>query len=451
MKRNRVWMAGLVIAVAGVYLAVSLERSKRPAAKAESPQPQNPHVLITISKQTTFITEPLRKDGYVDYVAALNQRFQAGVTLENNAAVPFLKRHGARRSRSEVSRRVLPDARHPAAPEKGDYYVTLDKCAQRFDDVKKPPRTPEERLDIYWERLTQAMKRPWSKKEFPIFADWLTANEKPLAMLVTASKRPRRYDPLISGDDSVIGILLPAMNRYREAARALAARAMLRMDEGKVDEVWQDLLACHRLARLAGQGPTLVEALVAIAVDKVACAGDQGLLQHARLAPAQIARMRAELDKLPPLPKMVDKINVGERFMYLDSVGVLARKGISTLAKLSGASGATNKPEPLIDSAAREAIDFDQVLRMNNPWYDRMADALGKPTRAERQKALGKIDDDIAKLVASAKDWKSQAFLMLSGPRNATSVRIGQILMCLLLPAVRACATPRTVGRCSST
>ena len=58
---------------------------------------------------------------------------------------------------------------------------------------------------------------------------------------------------------------------------------MLRVGEGKVDEAWEDLLACHRLARLVGQGPTLVEALVAIAIDGMACAGDQGLVQHARL------------------------------------------------------------------------------------------------------------------------------------------------------------------------
>ena len=56
------------------------------------------------------------------------------------------------------------------------------------------------------------MKRPWSKKEFPILAGWLAANEKPLALLVAASKRPRRYDPLISEDGSVIAVLLPAMS-----------------------------------------------------------------------------------------------------------------------------------------------------------------------------------------------------------------------------------------------
>ncbi len=37
--------------------------------------PQKPLVLITISKPTTYITQPLRKDGYVDYLAALNGAF----------------------------------------------------------------------------------------------------------------------------------------------------------------------------------------------------------------------------------------------------------------------------------------------------------------------------------------------------------------------------------------
>jgi hypothetical protein len=75
------------------------------------------------------------------------------------------------------------------------------------------------------------MKQPWSEKEFPVLAGWLAANEKPLALLVAASKRPRRYDPLISRDGSVIGMLLPALNQDREAARALTTRAMLRRDD----------------------------------------------------------------------------------------------------------------------------------------------------------------------------------------------------------------------------
>ena len=104
-----------------------------------------------------------------------------------------------------------------------------------------------------------------------------------------------------------------------------------------------------------------------------------------------------------------------------------------------------------MDSAARTAVDWDQVLRMGNSWYDRMADAYGKPTRAERQAALGKIDDDIRKLAAAAKDWKSLGLSMLGGPRNAISERIGQVFVA---PAsaggLGVPPTPRIARRCSS-
>jgi hypothetical protein len=79
---------------------------------------------------------------------------------------------------------------------------------------------------------------------------------------------------------------------------------------------------------------------------------------------------------------------------------------------------------------------WDRVLRLGNSWYDRMADAYGKPTRAERQAAFRKIDDDIRKLTAAAKDWKSLSLAMLIDRRAAVSERIGQMFVALLLPAV---------------
>ena len=47
---------------------------------------------ITISKATTFFTQPVGKDGTIDYVAALNRHYGKGVTPKNNAATvsPFI-------------------------------------------------------------------------------------------------------------------------------------------------------------------------------------------------------------------------------------------------------------------------------------------------------------------------------------------------------------------------
>ncbi|MGA2257990.1 MAG: hypothetical protein ABSG53_25275, partial [Thermoguttaceae bacterium] len=321
-------------------------------------------------------------------------------------------------------------------PEKGDYFIEVETYAKASKDAGRPvtKEVEEKGHDIYAEQLTPAMKRPWAKKEFPVLAGWLAANEKPLALLTAASKRPRRFDPLIPENGMVMAMLLPAVNQYREASAALTVRAMLHLNEGKVDEAWKDLLACHRLARLAGQGPTLIDALVALGVDWRACGGDQRLLQHARLTPTQIVRIRADLDKLPSLPKIVNTMNVGERFMYLDSVGTVAREGFNSLMDIVGGPKPEGMLKSLLDSAAREAIDWDVVLRVGNTWYNRMADACGKPTRAERQVVLGKIDADLRKLATEAKDWKSLGLSMLYGPRCAISERIGQVFVSLFLP-----------------
>jgi hypothetical protein len=62
--------------------------SGKPAA-AELLRPK-----ITISRETTYFTGPLRPDGYVDYLAATNEYCSKGVTPENNAAGPLIQAFG---------------------------------------------------------------------------------------------------------------------------------------------------------------------------------------------------------------------------------------------------------------------------------------------------------------------------------------------------------------------
>ena len=107
---------------------------------------------------------------------------------------------------------------------------------------------------------------------------------------------------------------------------------MLRLNEGRSEEAWGDLLTCHRLARLAGQGPTVVEAFDAFSIEETACAGDQALLQHAHLNVPQISKMREDLDRLSPMPKMADKLNIAERFTYLNVASDYSRHGSVSMA-----------------------------------------------------------------------------------------------------------------------
>jgi len=55
------------------------------AGLCQTSKPGKP--LITVSKETTWITEPLNADGTVNYVAAADAWLSKGVTRENNAAI----------------------------------------------------------------------------------------------------------------------------------------------------------------------------------------------------------------------------------------------------------------------------------------------------------------------------------------------------------------------------
>lgn len=387
----------------------------------------------TISRETTYIVEPLKKDGRVDYVAALDRRFREGVTPENNAAVLMWKAVGPAEISTRDRAKYFKMLGIPPLAEKGNYFVDYDKYVPR-------PRHGSNKESITDDQMKQATRRPWTKREFPVLAEWLAVNEKPLTLAFEASKRPRRYAPLLG--PSVICILLPDVQQYSHVASALCARAMLRLGEGKLDEAWSDLLACHRLARLVGQGPTFVEAVVALSIDREACAGDQAVLQYVHLTADQAARMRADLDRLPAMPSMADKIDAGERFTYLNIITDISHEGNTSLAGFSIMSGPDDvnmedAVKSLIRHSSHATIDSDHVLRQGNSWYDRIADACRKPQGAERRAAFRQLDKDLRELYKKAADTKSFEKAMPVDPRKALSEQFSNVFLTLFLPKMR--------------
>ncbi len=435
-----------VVCMAASVLSPS--SAEEPGQKGAATEPEanvkRPRPKITISKETTYIIEPLRADGYVDYVAAINRRCSEGVTPENNAAALLWKAVGPDEIKKECRMKYFQMLGIPPLPEKGNYFVDLDKYVDQQNERKQPggARLHWDDIEVNWRHLALSMDRPWSSREFSMLAEWLTANETPLALTVEASKRPRRYEPVVVGVaegpmDTLLQAIEPdrfrpislrdrAMERDICLARALVARAMQRLNEGKADEAWEDLLACHRLARLAGQRPTLIDALIAMRIDKMAVAGDQALLQHAKVTASRIAKMQDDLAKLAPMPKMADKVDLGERFMFLDAVSTTARNGLTSILKLIGARNLNSEFKLLIDIVGSLAIDWDIVLCMGNSRYNRISAAYRNPTWAEGEKELDSIYEDMCRVANSAMDFTSLGLSMLGNPRKAISERCGQ-------------------------
>lgn len=395
-----------------------------------------PTPKVPLGKETTFVTGPLDKEGYIDYEAALNDRLGKGITPEKNANVLIWKAlgptpEGGAGMPAEFFKRL--GIAEP--PKDGTYFIGLTAYAR--DHLKLDPS----KLNALDEQQSRAGQRPWTAKDHPQIAAWLKANEKPLAVVLEATRRPEYFNPLVSpkdkkGQGSLIGVLLPAVQKCRELARALTARAMLRVAEGKFDAAWQDLLACHRLARLVARGGTIIEALVGIAIDQVASNADLAYLEKAPLTSRQILDRLKDLQALPPLPPLADKIDLAERFMFLDSFQLIRRGGMGMLEGFAG--GKVRKPTPE-ELQALDRIDWEPALRSGNRWYDRLAGALRAKDRTEREKALQKIEQDLKALKAEATGPGYLAKLLLGkdAPDKMVGKTIGDVLIGLLMPAVQ--------------
>ncbi|HMF18782.1 MAG TPA: hypothetical protein VKE98_16365, partial [Gemmataceae bacterium] len=318
-------------------------------------------------------------------------------------------------------------------PEKGDYFIDLSRFLK--EQLKLESAEEGDRIQ---EQLRLVTRRPWSAEDYPKLAAWLKANEKPLAVAVEASKRSQYFLPLVSpktdkGPAGLIGALLPSVQKCREIASALAARALLRSTQGVDDDAWQDLLACHRLGRLIGRGGTLIEGLVGYAIDNVAGRADLAFLERSKANAKRIERWQRDLEKLPPLSTIVEKVDLGERFMFLDSVMMLDRRGIGYL---EGLSGGKSKGANVFAEGILRGIDWDPALQSANRWYDRLSLALAEKDRGPREKRLTKIEKELRTLKAETTEPSGMAKLVFGG-NSARGRAVGDILVGLLVPAIR--------------
>src|SRR5713226_6791392 len=229
MSAIRACLLLLSILAVGSALLAGQEDLKAKATLAKDDKPKESTAKkhrgkFTISKETTYVTGPLDKDGYIDYAAALNERLSKGVTPENNANVLIWKAIGPRPERREISSEFFRKLGMEAPPEKGEYYVDLFKYLKEQFQI--------ELGDEAWqidEQLQRAMERPWTAQDYPKVASWLKSIERPLDLMVEASRRRHCFSPMVpgkteKGSSGLLAVLVRAgLQQCRQMTGALAA------------------------------------------------------------------------------------------------------------------------------------------------------------------------------------------------------------------------------------
>lgn len=397
-----------------VLLGVGLLAAKDDAGTKKTKPP------FPLGKETTYVTEPLDADGYIDYVAALNERLRRGATPANNANVLLWKAFGPHPERSNMPDDFFKWLGTEPLPEHGDYFISL------WHYEKK-------RLgnDPIFEELQRCSQRPWTAKQNPDLAGWLKANEKPLALVLQASRRTHYYSPLVpkKGNKDAARLqqtLMPGVQTCRELASTLTARAMLHVGEGRFEDAWQDLLTCHRLGRLVARGATAIDLLVGLVIDRFAANADLAFLDHLTWKAERIKDCLLDLQKLPSMSLVADKVDLGERFMFLDSIVMVDRYGSEALESMDGVEPG-KAANPIENFFFRVAIDWEPVLRIGNRSFDHLAQALRVKDRDTREKQLDQIVKELDKLNTNPKK---------SINRKVMGKNIGTIWIGLLIPSL---------------
>lgn len=402
-----------------------------------------PAVPIVPGRDTTFVTGPLRPDGGIDYQAALNERRGVGVTPETNAVARLWAAIGPRTEVGEMPAEFFARLGVPRPPDAGDYLVPFYRfllVVKKFDSDERAKATEQQR---------RAIVAPWSRAELPLVAEWLALNDKPLA--VEATRRPHYFRPLASKGDAggpgpMFLVPMPDVERNREIAVLLSARAMLRTSEGQFDAAWGDLLAAYRLGRLSARGGAVMERLVGGNVEAIA---DRATRRHVAAAKPDAATLRrrlADVRALPSVPPLADTVDLTERLCHLDTIQRFVRGGTKAVDGLFEPRDGF----PAVGPEEPRRFDWNPTLREGNRWHDRLAAALRLPTRAARERELARLEGEARALWPRGRGLGALYTEILTAKaagKSAEDVRrdelvrsIGHALVAPLVPALRSAA-----------
>jgi hypothetical protein len=404
-----------------------------------------PEPPITVSRETTVLTEPLAADGLPDYGAAVVASLGPAPKPEDNAAVELLQVMWPLGIDAADLPAVCTALGIPPVPP--------------ADSLQDPIR--DAAAKVTQSMYEAALERPWTAAEFPELGIWLVAHEASLDRLVAAADRPRYWLPsptlLRPGPQMLIGVLLPELADLRTVARLLVCRAMGHIGAGRHAAAWRDIRAVYRLGRLLAvpeNAPQfLVTQLVASMTTGMADAVlTRGLLGAADLPADVLAAIRRDLDALGPLPQAAAGLAI-EKLFGVDAIVWMARRqagGAGGRARLMDDFELGMNAQGVCAAALLTSLDWDLVLERVNAAYDRLGGALQLPAHQARRTEWERLAREAEGRAVPRSGWGTAGNILLGCcSRGHRSVFVSDVWCALFLPATEGWLIALTRGQAS--
>ena len=203
---------------------------------------------------------------------------------------------------------------------------------------------------------------------------------------------------------------------------------MLHLGEGRLEESWIDIQAMHALAAFSAQDHTLIELLVSMAIENMACRATVALLSDDRLTEAQARQILTQLSALPRKSQVADAVDHIERVTQLNSILTMRVYGPDAL----NADGGTNNTMPWKDA---KNVDWNIVLSDINVDFDHLVAALRQPRWGDRTAACDRFETD---LDVRSKEFRLVRVVVALIDRKTRSHMMADIFACLMMPALSA-------------
>lgn len=343
---------------------------------------------FAVSKETTYVTEPLTEDGYPNYFAAWEREASRGVTPENNAVAVLVRAFGPDIVPEPQRAQFFNTLGVPCPSEDGRYFVSREQFAAglRKADGGNGKKSLESRDSATRQKPIDDEDEDDSKV---LLETWLAEIDSALDVAVEASKRTHWHEPMLADEEEPSMLSLAgAPFAYHDIPGylpgdltvALVMRAACRVEEGKQTDALQDLMAAHRLARLMSQDPSDRGWLSAYAINAAACTVDAAIASSGEVPSKPMERHLQELVQLGPLTVVAKQFEL-KRYRILEAMTRIQTSGDLVLAATAGPAAVQ---DPAWQAKLAAACESDRPMRIANSMIDLLISAAREPTYSRR-------------------------------------------------------------------
>lgn len=407
-------------AIGGVVLLVAVATV---AAGMASCDRRKSVVKLKISKETTYLTEPVRKDGWIDYLGEVQSRRKAGVKGRSNAAVALLKGVGPK----------LIDKHHgysAADIAKALGIEDLEKEGKSLAETEEYKKAKGAKREV---RSTLLVQDPelleWMAERCPLkkgqsktvdLAAWIEGNQRAIDYIVEASEADGIYFPGRPKGKDRFELTVVSPLRVVYAGRAVRCRAAARLLEGECEKSWSDTKALWRLGLLFSTNNSAVPYAAAGVLWSTAFSATADL---ARSGGCDSGLLESMKDYLAGLPE------------FTSVRGALELELLYTLEVMRVVNSLPRKElveRGLPTDTAFARLDVNAMMRNTNRRYEEIDRALQVRPYAESIEILREMEKRFKKRnrekVEGVKNWLRMVFLPREKRIGAASEVIGALV-----------------------